>query len=196
MRSTVNADAVTFSAGARVAVGVRTSPVTLQNLETGLSAAVPVGLLGADITFNLEQTVRQKMDRFPEVVVAEAVQAQNASAELVLREWTNANLLLALGLEAIDTTDVAASPGPPPVEAYREFPVGRRSTVVYRIVRITEHLANGHRYEAIFWRARLGARGALQLNSVDQGADLPIIVQALFEPAVNALVSLRNYGTP
>lgn len=194
MRSTVNADAVVFSAGAIVRVGARTSPVTSASLNTDLAAATAVGLLGADVSFNIEQTVRQKMDRFPEVVVAEAMQAQNASAELVLREWTNANLMLALGLETADVTAVAASPGPPPVEAHQEMQIGRRATVVYRIVMITEHLTNGRRYEAIFWRARLGARGALQLNSVDQGADIPLIVQATFEPVNNTLVTLRNYS--
>jgi hypothetical protein len=196
MKSTVNAQDVTFSAGSRVEVGTRTTPVTSSSLTTDLDSLTPIGLLAANMTFNIEQTVRQKMDMFPEVVVAEAVQAQAAAADLTVREWTNDNLMLALGLEGTDTTDVAQDAGPPVTPAYKELPIGRRATVVYRIVRITEYLTNGKYYEAIFWKARVGARAAIQMNAVEEGADIPLIVQAIFEPEKDMLVAIRNYALP
>jgi hypothetical protein len=104
--------------------------------------------------------------------------------------------MLALGLEESDTTDVAQSAGPPVVPAYKELPIGRRATVVYRIVRITEYLTNGRFYEAVFWKARVGARAPIQLNAVEEGADIPLIIQAIFEPAKDMLVALRNYELP
>ena len=99
--STSNPDKVQFSKGARVLIGAVDAPK---------AACTPVGLLGADATLNINPTYRQKMDRFPEVIVAEAIQSITAEARFVLREWTTDNLRLALGLATSDVTDVAASP--------------------------------------------------------------------------------------
>lgn len=97
-KSTVNPTAVTFSAGSRVKVG----PVGTSS--SGLSY---MGLLGDTVTFAAEQSVRQKLDRYPEVVVAESIQSQSARLEFTIREWTRLNLMRSLGLEAADVTDVA-----------------------------------------------------------------------------------------
>ena len=98
MKSTVNAGAVTFSAGSRVKVGAVGAPS---------SSLAYMGLLGDSVTFNVEQSVRQKMDRYPEVVVAESIQGQSARLEFTIREWTRLNIMRSLGLEAADVTDVA-----------------------------------------------------------------------------------------
>ena len=63
MKSTNNPNDVTFSAGSAVYVGP---------YGTAVQELPLIGLLAADMSVNVEQTVRQKMDRFPEVVVAES----------------------------------------------------------------------------------------------------------------------------
>src|SRR5690606_12289480 len=87
--------------GARVLVGA---------VDAAKGACTPVGLLGADATLNINPTYRQKQDRFPEVIVAEAIQSVTAEGRFVLREWTKENLHLALGLATDDVTDVTVSP--------------------------------------------------------------------------------------
>lgn len=101
MYSTVNPDKVAFSKGSRVFIGPVGAPK---------GDLVPVGLLGADITLGMEKTYRTKMDHFPEVEVASAVQSLNLTANLVLREWTKQNLMYALDVKAADVTDVTATP--------------------------------------------------------------------------------------
>ena len=101
MYSTVNPDKVAFSKGSRVFIG----PVGAAKGDL-----IPVGLLGADITLGMEKTYRTKMDHFPEVEVASAVQTLNLTANLVLREWTKQNLMYALDVKAADVTDVTAAP--------------------------------------------------------------------------------------
>lgn len=98
--STKNADKVMFSKGARVLVGA---------VDAAKALCTPVGLLGADASLNLNPTYRQKRDRFPQVIVAEAVDEVTAEGRFVLREWDKDNLRLALGLATSDVTDVAAS---------------------------------------------------------------------------------------
>ena len=96
MRSTVDSTKVGFSAGARIFSGATT------DTEAALR---PVGLLGADATLNIGQTTRQKMDRFPQVVVAQAILQQSAQMQAVLHEVTKENLRDAFGLETADLTD-------------------------------------------------------------------------------------------
>lgn len=107
--STVNPANVGFSKGSRVLIG----PV-----GAAKGNLVPVGLLGADITLGMEKTYRTKMDHFPEVEVASAVQSLNLTANLVLREWTKQNLMYALDVKASDVTDVTATPVNVVDEAY------------------------------------------------------------------------------
>lgn len=98
MKSTLNADKVTFSAGARARIGAHGTPI----------ASLPyVGLLGEDITFQATQEMRQKTDQFPRVTVAQAVLSQAAQLNMILREFTVPNLLLGLGLEEDDVTEEA-----------------------------------------------------------------------------------------
>lgn len=99
--STADANKVMFSKGARVLIGA---------VDAAKAACTPVGLLGADASLNINPTYRQKQDRFPEVVVAEAIQSVTAEGRFVLREWTKQNLIYALGLAAADVTDVAGAP--------------------------------------------------------------------------------------
>lgn len=94
----VNGNRVTFSAKSRLYMGV------YGTADANLAA---IGLLGQDAQMNLEQTFRQKMDGFPEVPAAEAIQAQNGSMDAVLREWGQETLLLALGLQQSDITIAA-----------------------------------------------------------------------------------------
>jgi hypothetical protein len=94
----VNGTKVTFSAKSRLYMG---------EYGTADAALAAIGLLGQDAQMNLEQTFRQKMDGFPEVPAAEAIQAQNGSMDAVLREWKKDALLLALGLHSTDITEAA-----------------------------------------------------------------------------------------
>lgn len=100
MFSVVNANKVMFSKGLRMLVG---------DVDAAKGACTPVGLLGENAVFNITPTYRQKTDRFPEVVVAEAIQGVTAETRIVLREWTTDNLRLALGLGVGDVTAVAGS---------------------------------------------------------------------------------------
>jgi hypothetical protein len=102
---------VTFSAKTRLYYGVQ---------GTADASLAHFGLLGQSAVMNLEQTFRQKMDQFPEVEVASAIQAQSGSMEAVLREWKRDALLMGFGLHASDITEaagadtvVAASAGEP-----------------------------------------------------------------------------------
>lgn len=107
--STVNPDKVGFSKGARVLVGA---------VGAAKGACTPVGLLGADVTLGIEKTYRTKNDHFPEVEVRSAVATLSLTANLVLREWTRANLMRALDVAAVDVTDVTATPVAVTDEAY------------------------------------------------------------------------------
>jgi hypothetical protein len=72
-------------------------------------AALPkIGLLGEAVSLGVEQTFRETIDRYPEVVVASSIQSQQSMIEAVLHEWGDINLMLSFGLEASDTTVVAA----------------------------------------------------------------------------------------
>ena len=258
MKSTNNPNDVTFSAGSAVYIGP---------YGTSVQELALIGLLAADMSLNVEQTVRQKMDRFPEVVVAESIQAQSARAELTVREWNDENLKLAFGLTADDVTThpggdqnvtqaatfrddlivlenpikpgeavtlttpdgvtiytagadyvtvprdlqgrtlvyrlaAGAIPAGADVQAsytYTErgrtvHPIGRRATVVYRTVRIVEELTSGGKTEVVMWRARVGVRGAFAMNAAENSGDIPLVAQALYDPAHDELASLINYA--
>jgi len=97
---TVTPARVTFSAKTRLYYGIQGTPD---------ASLAHFGLLGQSATMNLDQTFRQKMDQFPEVEVASAIQAQSGSMEAVLREWKRDALLMGLGLHSTDITEEAAA---------------------------------------------------------------------------------------
>lgn len=77
-----------------------------------------LGLLGPDATLNLTQTLRTKLDYFPEVPVAQAIQAQGGTLETVLREFRRETLAAALGLYPTDATEIAGGDTVVTDEAY------------------------------------------------------------------------------
>ena len=96
--SVVQADKVVFA---------KRTKLKISPYGTARAAIANVGLLAKGVPFNMEQTMRKKIDAYPEVTVAEAIQAQNASIETTLREWRKDTLLIALGLFQADITEVA-----------------------------------------------------------------------------------------
>jgi hypothetical protein len=105
----VAADKVVFS---------KRTKLKISPFGTPRAAIVNVGLLGKGVPFNMETTMRKKIDAFPEVTVAEAIQAQNASIETTLREWKKETLLIALGMFAADMDEVAGGDVPVAGEAF------------------------------------------------------------------------------
>jgi hypothetical protein len=94
----INPNAVTFTAG---------TAIKLAKYGTARAALVFMGLLAQGVTANMEQTTRQKKDGFPEVVVAEALQAQSMTLEATLREWRKATIAPAFGMLDTDVTTTA-----------------------------------------------------------------------------------------
>ncbi len=255
--STADANKVMFSKGARVLIGA---------VEAAKAACTPVGLLGADASLNINPTYRQKQDRFPEVVVAEAIQSVTAEGRFVLREWTKQNLIYALGLAAADVTDVAGSPvnivddpatmgadgiltightgltnivvkdqtgvttyvlntdyavaevdgktliialgggisasddllvsyDYTPV-AHSILPIGKASSPTYYGVWIEEELTGSAtaRSDYQIYKARIGIDGGFNINSAEQGADIPVIIQAVLSSGKTELGQLYNYS--
>lgn len=70
------------------------------------------------------------------------------------------------------------------------MPIGRRATVKYYAVEFEEEYTNGTMVKLRFHRARIGLRGSLNMQGAEDSADLPIAVQALFDPTQNELASL------
>ena len=93
----VSPNSVTFSASTRL---------KLAKYGTARSALLLMGLLGQGITVNADQTLREKKDGFPEVVVAQALQSQGMSIECLLREWRKDTITAALGMIDTDVTTV------------------------------------------------------------------------------------------
>jgi hypothetical protein len=254
--STANAEKVMFSKGARVLVGA---------VDAAKAACTPVGLLGADATLNINPTYRQKQDRFPEVIVAEAIQSVTAEGRFVLREWTKENLRLALGLATDDVTDVAGvevnvvdeahtvdaagkvvinrvdlsnivvkegaatlvlntdyvvvetttqtlivalsggaiapldtlliSYDYTPV-AHSILPIGKASAPTYYGVWIEEELTGSATARSDFqiYKARIGLDGGFNINNAEQGADIPIVIQAVLASGKTELGQLFTYA--
>lgn len=179
----VAANTVTFSAGATVRAFIYGN-----NVPAALSTLVNLGSIKHEVTFNVEQTFRQKKDGFPQVVIAEAIDQQTARLELVLQEWKQYNIQVAFGLRNTDVT-AAVSGG----RTYRTYPIGRVGRTRYNTVAFTEELANGGRTELIMWRARIGLRGNLSFHSVNEGADLPIVIEANYDPTRRELMTMREW---
>jgi hypothetical protein len=254
MRSTVDSTKVGLSAGARVFEGPLGAPE---------SALRPMGLLGADATLNIQQTTREKMDRYPKVTVVKVIDQQSAELQCSLHEMSVENLTAAFGLEANDIEaqvagDLAVNNHPltfdaegnavlpNPVKAgvapvvtdingatyvagsdylliprdsfgrsvlFRlsagaipaqgsilvdytytrkgrvRFPIGSRSTVVERKVKVEEEYTNGQKLTVIIYRATFSINGSLTLNTDgENGMSLPVTVSGLYEPSVNRVV--------
>ena len=97
--SVIAADKVVFSQGVQLRISAQHTPrVSLADM----------GLVGKGITVNLEQTMRKKIDAYPEVSVAEAILAQACTLETTLREWRKETLLVALGQYPTDMVQLAA----------------------------------------------------------------------------------------
>ncbi|GEM47214.1 hypothetical protein [Deinococcus cellulosilyticus] len=74
---------------------------------TAEGALTHMGLLGDNTSLTLNRQMRRKMDRYPEVVVAETIQSEDVSGNVTVREWTRQNLTWMFGLHNSDTTEVA-----------------------------------------------------------------------------------------
>lgn len=261
MRSTVDSNKIGFSAGARVFEGAPS------DVEAALR---PVGLLGADATLNISQTTRQKQDRFPLVVVKQAVLQQSAQFQGVMHEITVDNLRAVFGLEAADlvaaaggdvvvtdenaafdangnavlanpikvsvapvvtnsagtTTYVAGtdyilvprdsfgrsalfrlSTGAIPAGATvkvdytwtriarTEFPIGSKSTVVERKIKLEEEYTDGRKLVAIFYRAVFSVNGSLTLNTDgENGMSIPFTIDGLYDATAGKVCSVYLEG--
>jgi hypothetical protein len=260
-RSTVDSTKVGFSAGARVFEG---------DLGAAEASLRPMGLLGADATLNIGQTTRQKQDRFPQVIVAQAILQQSAEMSAVLHELTVDNLRAAFGLEAADLTATAggdvvvanenavfdvnnnavlANPiktSVAPVVTnvagsvtyvagtdyiliprdqfgrtvlYRlaagaigagatvhvdytwtrvtrtEFPIGSKSKVVERKVKLEEEYTDGRKLVAVMYRAVFAINGNLTVNTDgENGMSVPVTISGLFDPGQNKVASIYIEG--
>lgn len=97
--STVNASDVTFSAGARLAIGPALAAA--QTLSY-------IGLVGEDIDLGIQQELRTKTDQFPRVPVKTTVLSQQMTAAFVARELNATNFKYAFGIADADVTTVSA----------------------------------------------------------------------------------------
>lgn len=257
MFSTVNPDKVGFSKGSRVSIGA---------VGAGKGTLTPVGLLGADITLGMEKTYRTKMDHFPEVEVASAVQTLNLTVNLVLREWTKQNLMYALDVAVGDVTDAAGTPVNITDEPHKldangvatllnagasaivvtkgatsavlgtdyviatvggwqrvialtgssvlapsddilvdytytpaastSMPLGHSGARNYYQVLLEEEstLSATAKTEYLIHRAAIGLDGNFNLNSAENGIDLPVIIQASLAAGQTVLGTLTNYA--
>jgi hypothetical protein len=261
MRSTVDNTKVGFSAGARLFEG---APGAAEG------SLRPMGLLGADATLNIGQTTRQKNDRFPVVVVAQAILQQSAQLQAVLHELTTDNLRTAFGLEVADLTATAggdvvvtnenavfdangnavlanpiktsvapvvtnvggsttyvagtdylliprdqfnrtvlyrlsggAIPAQATVEvdytwtrvARTEFPIGSKSKVVERKIKLEEEWTDGRKLVAILYRATVSINGNMTVNTEgENGMSIPVTIDGLFDPTQNKVASVFLEG--
>jgi hypothetical protein len=96
----VNANSVTFS---------KNTKLKLAQYGTARAALILMGLLGQGLTVNAEQTLREKKDGFPEVIVASAIQAHALSLEAQLREWRKETIMPAFGMINSDITTTAGT---------------------------------------------------------------------------------------
>lgn len=255
MYSTRHADKIGFSKGARVLIG----PVNAAKGD-----CTPVGLLGEGFTLNVDTQYRTKMDHFPQVEAARAVQSITVTGNPVVREWTRENLILALGLSNADVTDVLAAPvtetgqehvldaagfarlphhdvdnlvveddssntmvlntdyevleldgqtwiraltggALSPADtivveydwtpvAHTEMPIGYSGPTRYYTVWIEEELTTGALTEFQIFKAAIGLSGGFQLNSGEQGGDLPLTIQGTLDPSNPTVGRLLSYG--
>ncbi|GIV82200.1 MAG: hypothetical protein KatS3mg051_1554 [Anaerolineae bacterium] len=72
-----------------------------------------------------------------------------------------------------------------------EFPIGTRSTLVERKIKIEEEWTDGRRLIAIFPRALISINGNITLNtSGENGMSIPITIDGLYDSSINRLVSV------
>lgn len=76
-----------------------------------------------------------------------------------------------------------------------EFPIGTRSTVVERKIKLEEEYTNGQKLVAVFYRANVSLNGNITVNTDgDSGMSLPITVDGLYDPTSGKIVSVYLEG--
>lgn len=173
-----NKNAVVFSATTQVFVKPYGAPDSQYR---------PVGLLGQNAQLQVEEAVREKKDFFPEVPVAVAVQSRSARLEATLREWESDNVAIAFGLTDSDFTATTDQ-----TTLTESVKVGLSGKVNYFTVRLEELLTNGWTREVVLHKARIGLRGGLSFASVEEGGDIPIVINAVYDPAADALLTINT----
>ena len=76
-----------------------------------------------------------------------------------------------------------------------EFPIGNRTTVVERKIKLEEEYSDGRKLVAVFYRAVLSINGNITVNTDgENGMSVPITVDGLYDPAQNKIVSVYLEG--
>jgi hypothetical protein len=122
MQSAVNPNNVSFSSGARVLWG---------DVGASYASLIPLGLLGADMQFDVSQEMMYKSDYAPDVVVAAAPMSQKCKASGVLHEISAQNIQLLFGLPASAVTVTAGTDQNITNEAYTFPTTGNNLNTVY-----------------------------------------------------------------
>jgi len=174
----VNPNAVAFSAATRVFVKPHGGPDT---------AYVELGLLGQNAQLVVEETVREKRDFFPEVPVAVAVQAQSARLEFTVREWRSENVAFAFGAAPTDVTTTTGTEG-----TVESLGIGGARPVKYYTLKLEELMTNGQTRRVVLHKVRLGIRGGLSFASVEEGGDIPMVANAVYDPAAGKLLTIET----
>lgn len=76
---------------------------------------------------------------------------------------------------------------------YEEYPIGSVAAIRYFTFRLEEDFTNGAVVKTYIHKARVGLNGNLNINAVDNGADLPITIGAVYDSTVGKLATVRNY---
>lgn len=72
-----------------------------------------------------------------------------------------------------------------------EFPVGTRSTLVERRIKLEEEWTDGRKLIALFHRALISINGNITVNTAgDTGMSVPLTIDGLFDSGANRLVSV------
>ena len=72
-----------------------------------------------------------------------------------------------------------------------EFPIGTRSTLVERKIKLEEEWTDGRRLIAIFHRALVSINGNITVNTAgENGMSVPVSIDALYDSSQNRLVSV------
>lgn len=79
--------------------------------------------------------------------------------------------------------------------ARTEFPIGSRTTVVERKIKLEEEYSDGRKLVAIFYRAVLSINGNITVNTDgENGMSVPVTVDGLYDPTQNKIVSVYLEG--
>lgn len=76
-----------------------------------------------------------------------------------------------------------------------EFPIGSRTTVVERKIKLEEEYSDGRKLVAVFYRAVLSINGNITVNTDgENGMSVPVTVDGLYDPTQNKIVSIYLEG--